>query len=351
MSKRGSNDQYGSYDASVYGRGRPRHSVHLGRAGVAVDFWKIVFGLIRRKFVGPPIILLAVSAASVAFFLMPVHYTSGVLMVLTTSTKGPTLSLDPARPDGLSNPLLTFGDGLKTTSAILIQAMNDPDVKAELGAPENGPTQITVDDGRTNPNLLDTTGPFVYIAVDARTAGEASAIVGRAQQRVRAELDARQKELGAPKGTFITAADVSPATVPEQVLTGKLQAALAAFLLCALVGFGVAYAGVRSKLSKRPAEPSTESERGFYWAGDTERLSLPRGERRTADSYRPLIQAGPGTIEQQQDYETARGPVELNDDDTQVVIVLSDMSGGDAGIGARSSINGKARDGRGEARD
>jgi hypothetical protein len=318
-----------------------------------VDFWKIVFGLIKRKFVGPPIILLAVSAASVAFFLMPVHYTSGVLMVLTTSTKGPTLSLDPARPDGLSNPLLTFGDGLKTTSAILIQAMNDPDVKAELGAPENSATQITVDDGRTNPSLLDTTGPFVYIAVDARTAAEASTIVGRAQQRVRAELDARQKELGAPKGTFITAADVSPATVPEQVLTGKLQAALAAFLLCAAVGFGVAYARVRSKLAKSPAEPSADSDQGFYWAaGDTERLSLPPGESRTADSYRPLLQAGPGTIEQQQgDYEPARGSAELNDDDTQVVIVLSDMSGGDAGIGARSSINGKARDRRGEARD
>ncbi|WP_203881907.1 hypothetical protein [Planotetraspora kaengkrachanensis] len=301
---------------------------------------------------GPPIILLAVAAASVAFFLMPVHYTSGVLMVLTTSTKGPTLSLDPARPDGLSNPLLTFGDGLKTTSAILIQAMNDPDVKAELGAPENGPTQITVDDGRTNPNLLDTTGPFVYIAVDARTGSEASGIVGKAQQRVRAELDARQKELGAPKGTFITAADVSPATVPEQVLSGKIQAALAAFLLFAIAGFGVAYARARSKLSKGPVATSTKSDPGIYWAADdTQRLSLPRGESRTP-SYRPIIQSGPGTVEQKQgDYEPARGSAELNDDDTQVVIVLSDMAGGDSGIGARPSINGKARDRRGEARD
>ena len=96
------------------------------------------------------------------------------------------VSTDPNRPSGLTNPLLNFGTGLQITSGILIQAVNTPAALARLGG--NGETSLTIDDGRTNPNLLDTTGPFIYVVADSKTASGALQAISATADWLRNDL-------------------------------------------------------------------------------------------------------------------------------------------------------------------
>lgn len=223
-----------------------------------MEFWKAILGLIRHRFVGPPILVLAVAAAGVAYLMTPAHYLSSTTMVLTTPTSGGTLSQDPTKPTGLTNPLLNFDDGLKTTSAILIQAMNTPEVKRELGV-DGGPSTLLIDDGSSNANLLGVNGPFVYLEGESTSAGEAREVVLRAQQRVRDELVNRQKALNAPPTTYITMVDVVPPSMPEVQRGDQMQIAGAAAVLVGVGGLLGAYGAQRLLAARRrryPEEPA-----------------------------------------------------------------------------------------------
>ena len=147
-----------------------------------MDFWKAVLALARRKLVILPLLGLAIVAALAGYSLTPLHYVSSATMVLAPPAFGRTLSLDPTEQAYLTNPMLSFSNDLKTASTILIWAMNAPDAAAELGAAEGGPTQLTVDDGRTNPKLLDGNGPFIYVVGESTSRAEARNVVIRAQQ-------------------------------------------------------------------------------------------------------------------------------------------------------------------------
>jgi hypothetical protein len=233
-----------------------------------MDFWKAILGLIRRKYIGLPLLVGSVLIGALAFLLSPSHYLSSSLMVLTTPTSGGTLSQDPSKPTGLTNPLLNFDDGLKTTSAILIQAMNTPEVARELGA--EGTNKLTIGDGAGNPDLFGVNGPFVYIEGESASAESARALVQLAQQRVRDELINRQKALGAPPSTYITMVDVVPPSAPEIQRSDQIQLAGVALVLTAIAGLAGAYAAERMLTNRRrrddaqpaaldpgPVDPST----------------------------------------------------------------------------------------------
>nr|BFE85739.1 hypothetical protein GCM10020093_083400 [Planobispora longispora] len=217
-------------------------------------FWKIIFGLLLRRAVGPPLVALSVAVGTLVFFLVPATYSSSAFMVLTTSAKGWTLSQDPTKPNGLSNPLLQFNDGLKTTATILIQSVGAPDVLAELGVKEDGAAEVTVDDGRTNPDILDISGPYIYVHVTSPSAAEARTIVGKVQKRVNDELMKWQKELGAPPVTYITVADVVPPSAPEASYSDKVQLAGVATVLSFVGTFSIVYARTRRRAlaARRP---------------------------------------------------------------------------------------------------
>lgn len=239
-----------------------------------MDFWKTIFGLVRRRAIGPPLGALGLAAAALVFFLVPTYYVSTASMVLTTPATGGTLSTDPTRPIGLTNPLLQFSDGLRVTAGILILSMNTPEVLAELGVAENGTTKVTVNDGRTNPDLLgiSTNGPFVYVEVEGRDAAEAQSVVLRAKERIRKELADRQQALRAPRSTFISIVDVVPSSVPTAKMSGKLMAAGGALFLVLLVGLGIAYGLAYRRADGRPGDhadpPEAEEGRGDPGDGD-----------------------------------------------------------------------------------
>ena len=223
-----------------------------------MDFWRAILGLVRRKVVALPVLGLALGVGALGYFLTPPSYTSSTMMVLTTPTAGGTLSSDPSKA-GQSNPLLVFNDGLKTTSAILIQAMNSPDTIKSLTA--DG-AKLTINDGSNNASLLGTNGPFIFIEAEAKQADAAKGAVQRTQQRVRDELVNRQKALKAPESTFITIVDVVSPSVPEVQRGGQYQFAGAGFVLTIIAGLAGAYGAGRVLAARRPTaapEPAASS--------------------------------------------------------------------------------------------
>ena len=194
-----------------------------------MSFWKTLFGLLRRKSVGIPVIALSLLAGAATFLFAPVKYVSTETLFLTTPTTGGTISQDPNRPTGLTNPLLNFDNGLKITSGIIIQAANTPAAMADLTAGE-AKTTIAIDDGRTNPNLLDGNGPFVYIVAKGMSAEAATAAITRAEHFLREDLFDRQKALNAPAGTYITLVPVVGASVPAVSSATKAEYAAMALV-------------------------------------------------------------------------------------------------------------------------
>jgi|GEM_PF-2025887 len=226
-----------------------------------MDFWTSLLFLVRKRSVGPPLIALALAVAGLAYFLAPTAYVSTASLVLTAPPSGGTLSRDPDRPGGLTNPLLQFNDTLRTTASILILVMNAPEVQAELGVEEDGPTELIVDDGRSKPELLaiSATGPFIHIETRSTSAAVARQVTLRARSRIQAELLRRQQELRAPRSTFIGTADVVPPSPPEASITPKLTAAGTGLGATLFAGFGIAYAVARLRAGR--AARAREQER------------------------------------------------------------------------------------------
>ncbi|PZG42432.1 hypothetical protein C1I98_19785, partial [Spongiactinospora gelatinilytica] len=188
-------------------------------------------------------VLVSLILASAAYLLVPSTYVSSVSMVLTTSPNGGTLTPDPERQGGLTNPLLQFSEGLRVTAGVIIATMNSPETLAELGIVEGGDTSIVINDGRSNAELLaaSVSGPFVYVETTSRSAKKAKDTTARAQRLLRQELVDRQRELNAPRSTYIVVVDVVPPSAPEESTSTKLQIAAATFVFCVIAGLAIAY--------------------------------------------------------------------------------------------------------------
>ncbi|MEU4830705.1 hypothetical protein [Streptosporangium sp. NPDC023615] len=245
-----------------------------------MEFWKTLLGLVRRRWIGFPLLGLALVAAVVTFALVPVRHVSSTSMVLTTPPAGGTL--DPVTPQGRSNPLLQFSDGLRTTAGILILAMNTKAVMAELGVTEDGPTEVTINDGRNDPSMMGilTNGPFVYVRVESGSADTVRTVMTEAQARLRAELTRRQQVLGAPNSTYIGLVEVVPPAPPEADRSGPARAAGGAAFLVVLLGLGTAYAVERRRVFRRRSGDGRAE-------GSASTVTAP------ADPGRPVTPEGP----------------------------------------------------------
>jgi hypothetical protein len=223
-----------------------------------MEFWKAILGLLRRILIGPPVILLSILVGITVYAVVPVRHTADVSLVLASPVNGGTVTTDKAK-QGRTNPFLSFNDALKTGASIVILSMNTQDVWAQLGAPKDGPTDITIDDGRTNPNVLDISGPYIYIRVGSDSPERASAVLLAARERVATELSTWQETLGAPPGTFITSTDIVPPSKPEADHSMNWQWAIGGALLSLFLGIGIAY-GVVSRRALRPRKQQPEPQ-------------------------------------------------------------------------------------------
>lgn len=321
-----------------------------------MELWTILTGLLTRRTVGPPLILLSLLVAVGTFFFAPAKYQSSALMVLTTSARGATI--DPQKTYGLQNPLLGFSDGLKTTATILIQAINTPELRREAGAPKDGPVELTVDDGRTDPDLLDISGPYIYVSVLAPTADQAGKTVAAVQSRVRKELNDRQVALGAPKSTFVSLNDVVPLSAPEEVTSVRWKTAAGAFAVSLLAGFGLAYAVGRRKRIKQIESDERRFERMSGWSEDPGALGaatvqwrvptpahIPAATPAPPDGAAPADDATPPAgmsaagMPAREDADSAE-----DDDESEqtMVIIMDPIHTADSAVGGRPSENGSS---------
>ncbi|WP_169981234.1 hypothetical protein [Microbispora sp. H10836] len=224
-----------------------------------MEFWTTIAGLLRKWSIGLPLLAISILAGTVTFIVAPTRYEADTSLVLATPVNGGVYSRDPNRPLPRGNPLLQFNDALKTAASIVIQSMNTQDVWTQLGAPKDGPTTITIDDGRSNPRVLDISGPYIYIRVVAPSPAVASSVLTKAQRRVRDELTGWQQTLGAPPSTYLTVANIVPPSKPEAMLSTRWQVAAGAGLLVACAGLGLVYAltrrGERPLRRKAPPPP------------------------------------------------------------------------------------------------
>jgi hypothetical protein len=204
-----------------------------------MEYWITVVGLLRRKRVLIPAVLVAVTLGAVAYVSTPVTYVSSTTMVLTTTQYGGTESQDPASPTQLTNPMLNFNDSLRTTTAILISSMNTANVSKQLGVTK--PTQLYVNDGRTNPDLLGLNGPFLYIVAYSPSPDEAKRVVVEAQKLMRQKLVDWQSSLNAPERTYVSIADVVPPGAPKTDTARATKLGLMALVLGFLLTWGIAY--------------------------------------------------------------------------------------------------------------
>ena len=214
-----------------------------------MEFWSTVLGLLRSRAVMIPTVLVALGLAALAYLGTPDSYTSSTTMVLTTTEYGGTESQDPEDPTELTNPMLNFNDSLRTTAGILISSMNTKEVDTQLGA--LGPTQLFVNDGRTNPDLLGLNGPFVYIVVKSTSRSEASRVTAAAQKLMREKLETWQSSLGAPEKTFVSLADVVPAGAPQVDRGQAVKLAMVSFVFGLLLCLGIAYFGRQFRARRR----------------------------------------------------------------------------------------------------
>ncbi|GAB3883578.1 hypothetical protein GCM10027612_15930 [Microbispora bryophytorum subsp. camponoti] len=103
----------------------------------------------------------------------------------------------------------------------------------------------------------------------------ASGVLTKAQRRVRDELTGWQQTLGAPPSTYLTVANIVPASKPEAMTSTRWQLAAGVGLLVACAGLGLAYALTRRGRvpllrnapppPREPAPPPPPRARRFPW--------------------------------------------------------------------------------------
>ena len=242
-----------------------------------MEFWITVVALLRRKRVIIPALLIAVGLGATAYLVTPVSYVSSTTMVLTTTQFGGSESRDPTKPTDLTNPMLNFNDSLTTTSAILIEGMNTQAVNRQVGATEG--TQLIVDDGRTNPNLLGLNGPFLYI-VGRSTASPAEArrVVLNAQAVAQEKLRAWQSALNAPSKTYVSLAEVVPPSAPISDRARGVKYGLLAFLLGFMLCLGIAYLRDRRRVRRDARQKAIVTARAANDGPDPGRDPSPAGD-------------------------------------------------------------------------
>jgi hypothetical protein len=206
-----------------------------------VDFWQTVQVVFRRWYITFPAFLGALGVAALVYGAVPTQYVSTSALLLTTPRTGPTEQIDAKHPNVISNPLLSFEQGLSLSASMLIQTLGTPETAASLGVSPKSGTSYQVTNGSTNPELLQS-GPFVFVEGTSMTPQEAQDIVRRVTALAAQQLAARQKELNAPPSTYITVTEVVPPTSPEPLNVKKLRAAGAAAALAVLAGLAAAFA-------------------------------------------------------------------------------------------------------------
>ena len=207
-----------------------------------MDFWRTLVVLVRRWYVTVPALVATLGLAGVAYSVVPVTYQSNAVLVLTTPLSGGTEATQPDRhPNPITNPLMNFDQSLALTASIVIQQLNSPDSAARLGIEPGGTTTYAVNNGSTNPELLQS-GPFIFVQGEASSAAAAQDIAQRVATMADVVLADRQNQLNAPASTQIGMQVVVSPTAAQPLQRSRKRAAAAVLALAGVACLASAYA-------------------------------------------------------------------------------------------------------------
>lgn len=276
-----------------------------------MKFWKALLGLLRRRAVASPVFLLAAVAALVAFAVVPARYTTSEIVMLAPPVNGGITNTNPFDPAGGTNPLLLQTEGLRTAVATLVLTFSVEEVRASVGAPKFGSTDLVVNDGSTEPQLIGMTGPFLYIEADSDSAAKADSVVRRTRERLAAELDWRQRNLRAPANTYVGITDVVPPSEPEASYTDRVAAAVLVFGLGIFAGLSAAYGILRTRAVQAARRQGEDDDR----AAPPDERPEPAGAA-DDDPAPDVPDEGVADAEEAGTVHPSAAPMEVNEDTT-----------------------------------
>lgn len=227
-----------------------------------MDFWRTFWVLIRRWYVTVPAFLATVALAAAVYAVMPVPYQSNAVLVLTTPLSGGTQATQPHRhPNPITNPLMNFDQSLALTASIVIQQLNSPGTVSALGVVPGGTTTYDVNNGSTNPELLQS-GPFIFVQGEGSSAQAAHDITQSVADMAATVLADRQHQLNAPESTRIGVQVVVPPSASVPLQRSRKRAAAAVLALAGVAGLASAYAveSIATQRRRRRSRTATSGD-------------------------------------------------------------------------------------------
>lgn len=181
-----------------------------------MDFWNSLKVLARRWYIVAVGMLVTLGAAVGVNFLISPSYTAVGSLVLAVPPNLPERATS-------SNPYLAYGN-LAVAARVVASGMNQPSVVREQRSKgATGDFVVDLDPERSS--------PIITVNSTARTAAEAIKTVEVVTAGVQQLLADRQKTLGAPQNTWITANTVVVPEEANQAIGSRLRAVSAVLVL------------------------------------------------------------------------------------------------------------------------
>jgi capsular polysaccharide biosynthesis protein len=173
-----------------------------------MDFSTVLRAVLRRWYITVPAALLSLIVAITVFNSMPPKYTSSGIAVLVRQNN-PT-------PANFVNPVLGVDGSLTTTTLTLMQALDTPAVKAELGLRE-GADNFTVKNKAEVSEHSWGDNPFLYIETQSSDPQKSAEIVVAVMDSARQKLAELQNDYHVRSQNQIKLQSVVDATPPKVV--------------------------------------------------------------------------------------------------------------------------------------
>lgn len=177
-----------------------------------------VLTFLRRSKVIVGIGLVAACVVSTTFWSqVPPSYNAMSSIVLVAPNQMPVVQ--SSNQAEYQNPLLSFDPGLSTTATILVEKLNSTAAQDELGVTSSSGTELVVTDAsQQSSNDFQVVRPFVYVEASADNETEAETLASKTVAKLRADLEAEQVRVGAPRDQLIQVVDV---VAPTQAVTSQ----------------------------------------------------------------------------------------------------------------------------------
>jgi hypothetical protein len=242
-----------------------------------VDFWNSLKVLVRRWYIVAAGLLVTLAGAVGVNSLISPSYTAAGSLVLAVPPNLPERAAS-------SNPYLAYGN-LAVAARVVASGMNQPSVvRDQRTKGATGDFVVDLDPERSS--------PIITVNSTARTAAEAIKTVQVVTEGVQQLLADRQKTLGAPQNTWITANSVVVPEEANQAIGSRLRAVSAVLVLGIIGTLTLAFAieGIaQGRAAPAPGAADRLRGAGTPAPGNPPPPAQPAQNRPPAPAYTPAL--------------------------------------------------------------